>query len=326
MIILSSAEVARLLPMKQAIDLMEKTMIDVADGKATLPLRSALAVGGGNHFGIMPGVLSAGGIYGVKALSLFPGNPARGLSSHVGAMVLFDPETGAPSAVMNADAITAIRTAAASAAATRALARPDARKMAVIGTGEQAETHIRAIRLVRDITEVRIAGRNKGRAEAFVDRMRMELPGVELVACYSVFEATQRADIITTVTSSSVPVLKAAQVPPGCHVNAVGASVPSMQEIDSDIVLGADVFVDYLPSALAQARDIMDPLADGRMQSSHIKGEIGAVFAGRIAARSAPEAVTLYRSLGVAAQDLAAAAMALANARAEGQGVEVPLH
>ena len=154
----------------------------------------------------------------------------------------------------------------------------------------------------------------------------MELPGVELVACYSVFEATQRADIITTVTSSSVPVLKAAQVPPGCHVNAVGASVPSMQEIDSDIVLGADVFVDYLPSALAQARDIMDPLADGRMQSSHIKGEIGAVFAGRIAARSAPEAVTLYRSLGVAAQDLAAAAMALANARAEGQGVEVPLH
>jgi Predicted ornithine cyclodeaminase, mu-crystallin homolog len=156
--------------MKQAIDLMEKTMIDVADGKATLPPRSAIAVGGGNHFGIMPGVLSAGGVYGIKALSLFPGNPAKGLSSHVGAMVLFDPETGAPSAVMNADAITAIRTAAASAAATRALARDDARLMAVIGTGEQAETHIRAIRLVRQITEVRIAGRNKDRAKAFADR------------------------------------------------------------------------------------------------------------------------------------------------------------
>lgn len=326
MIVLSSAEVARLLPMKQAIDLMEKTMIDVADGKATLPLRSVLAVGGGNHFGIMPGVLSAGGVYGIKALSLFPGNPAKGLSSHIGAMVLFDPETGAPSAVMNADAITAIRTAAASAAATRVLARPDARMMAVIGTGEQAETHIRAIRLVREITEVRIAGRNKDRAKAFVDRMRKELPGVKLIACNSVSEATEGADIITTVTSSPVPVLMAAEVPPGCHVNAVGASVPSMQEIDSDVVLGADVFVDYLPSALAQARDIMAPLADGRMQSSHIKAEIGAVFAGRTLARSAPEAVTLYRSLGVAAQDLAAAAMVLANARAKGQGVEVTLH
>ena len=166
MITASAADVRHMLPMAKAIELVAQAMIAVSEGKANLPLRSAMEIDGVNRLGIMPGVL--GDIYGVKLISLFPGNPAKGLSSHIGAMVLFDPATGAPSAMVDADALTAIRTAAASAVATRALARADAKTLAIIGTGEQALSHIEAICAVRDIGEIRIAGRTPQRAQAFV--------------------------------------------------------------------------------------------------------------------------------------------------------------
>ncbi|MEY8842240.1 ornithine cyclodeaminase family protein [Cribrihabitans sp. XS_ASV171] len=297
-------EVRRLLPMDEAVEIVREAMISVARGKARLPLRSVMELEGNKKLGVMPGALTDPLVYGVKLLSLFPDNPARGLSSHTGTMILFDPETGAPALAVDADALTAIRTAAATAVATDALARSDARILAVIGTGEQAETHIEALRRVRDLSEIRIAGRTPDRARAFVTRLGDHLP---LRAAQSAREAVDGADIVCTVTSSSEVVLCGEWVQPGCHVNAVGASIPTMQEIDRETLMRAETFVDYRPSAFAQAREIIDALAEGAITEAHIRAEIGAVLDGTEKGRSGPEAITLYRSLGIAAQDLACA-------------------
>ncbi len=299
MITATAEDVRKRLPMTKAIELVSKAMLAVSEGKANLPLRTAMDIDGINRLGIMPGVLED--IYGVKLISLFPGNPAKGLSSHIGAMVLFDPETGAPSAMVDADALTAIRTAAASAVATRALARADAKTLAIIGTGEQALSHIEAIRAVRDIREVRIAGRRPERAQEFV---RALPSGMSATAYASAQEAVIGADIICTVTSSSMPVLLGEWVPKGAHVNAVGASVPTMQEIDQNLLLKSELFTDFRPSALAQASEIIDAISEGKMDEDHILGEIGEVLSGKMRGRRGPEAITLYRSLGIAAQDL----------------------
>ena len=303
----SASDVRRLLPMVKAIEVVEQTMIRVAEGKANLPLRTVMDIDGTNKLGVMPGVLRDPTLYGVKVLSLFPGNPAKGLSSHIGVVILFDAATGEPVVSMNADAITAIRTAAASAAATRALSRPDAQSLAIIGTGEQAETHIEAISSVRNITELRIAGRTLDRSSAFVAKIGRHYPNLTCRPCSSIKEAVTGAHIVCTVTSSSEVILQGGWLDAGCHVNAVGASVPSMQEIDVGLVLASDLYVDYKPSALAQARDIMTAISSGQMNEAHIRGEIGDVYRGHAPGRSGPEAITLYRSLGVAAQDLACA-------------------
>lgn len=307
MIPVSAANVAKLLPITKAIEIVEKTMIDVSNGKTDLPLRNILPVGGGNMLGIMPGVLHESGLYGVKLLSLFPANPAKGLSSHIGVVLLFDPETGIPSAAINADMLTAIRTSAASAAATRVLARKDATRMTVVGTGEQAQFHIRAIASVRDLKQVTVVGRSTGKGEEFAAAMALGFPEIAFAASDNVEQAVRDADIVCTVTSSAKVVLRGAWISAGTHVNAVGASIPSMQEIDSALIARAVAFVDYMPSALAQAKDVIDGLAQGVFEKAHLAGEIGALFAGRTMGRTSADEVTLYRSLGVAAQDLACA-------------------
>ena len=304
---LTAEDVRRLLPMADAIDCMEKTMIRVSQGKANLPLRSIMDIDGTNKFGIMPGAMSDPTIYGVKLLSLFPGNPAKGLSSHTGVVILFEPNTGEPSLAMNADAVTAIRTAAATAAATRALSRSNAATLAIIGTGEQAESHIEALALVRDLTEIRIVGRNRKRADAFVARVGKLYPHITLVAAADAPSAVQSADIVCTMTSSSQVILQGDWISRGTHVNAVGASIPSMQEIDEALLLKSELFVDYRPSALAQAREIIQAINTGLIDEQHIQAEIGEVYSGRASGRSNDQAITLCRSLGVAAQDLAAA-------------------
>jgi ornithine cyclodeaminase len=300
-------DIHRLLPMQDAIEVVQSVMIQVAEGKANLPLRSTMDIDGTNKLGIMPGALSDPTLYGVKLLSLFPGNPARGLSSHIGVVILFDAETGAPVVSMNADAITAIRTAAASAAATRALSRPNAHRLAIIGTGEQAETHIEALCLVRDISEIRIAGRSAERAKAFVDKVSAGYPGIRIQPANNVQDAVAGADIVCTVTSSPEVILRGSWIGPGTHVNAVGASVPTMQEIDQDLLLKSELFVDFRASALAQAREIITALDTKAMTQAHIRADIGDVYRGLANARSSDDAITLYRSLGIAAQDLACA-------------------
>lgn len=304
-------DVRRLLPMAEAIDCIEETMIRVSRGEANLPLRTIMDIDGTNKLGIMPGAMKLGDgegtLYGIKLLSLFPGNPARGLSSHIGTVILFDSQTGAPEIAMNADAVTAIRTAAASAAATRALANPDAKTLAIIGTGEQAESHLEALNLVRDFSEIRIAGRTPEKAQAFADRVAPSCPKQSLIAAADIRSAVAGADVVCTVTSSAEPVLFGDWIGPGTHVNAVGASIPTMQEIDETLLLKAELFTDYRPSALAQAREIITAIEAGKISRDHIRAEIGEVFSGSASGRSSRDAITLYRSLGVAAQDLAAA-------------------
>lgn len=324
MIILSHDDVADLLPMNQAIEAVEAIMKQVSRGTATLPLRSVTPVGGANRMGLMPGAISDPACFGVKMISLFPGNPARGLSSHRGAMVLFEAETGGAVAMMDASLLTAIRTAAASAVATRALARPDASHLAIIGTGEQAEHHLDAMMCVRGIRRLSVAGRSAEKTEAFAARAGDLYPDLEIGHGTDIEAAVAIADIICTVTSAPTPIVKGAWVAPGAHVNIVGSSIPTMREVDDEMVLRGDIWVDYLPSTLAQAGEIVDMIKAGTFSADQLQGEIGAHLSGEIPGRSRPEQITIYRSLGIAAQDLGAAHHVLTRAQAESRGHHVP--
>ncbi|MBK0328900.1 ornithine cyclodeaminase family protein [Rhodobacteraceae bacterium F11138] len=320
MIVLSNDDVARLLSMQDAIEAVQRAMITVSAGGAEIPLRSVMPVGGDNRMGIMPGALSDPACFGIKLISLFPGNTAKGLSSHRGAYILFEPETGAPVAMMDASLLTAIRTAAASGVATRALSRDTATRLAIIGNGEQAEHHLDAICAVRPVTQVHIAGRDAQRAAAFCDKARGKYPNLRFQSGDDVQSAVQTADIICTVTASPTPILHHRWLPDGCHVNVVGSSIPTMREVDDDLVLQNPIWVDYLPSTLAQAGEIVDLIAAGRYSPDRIRGEIGQVLAGKVEGRRDADQKTIYRSLGVAAQDLVAAELIARKAAEAGLG------
>lgn len=307
MIVLSNSDVAALLPMETAIEVVEKAMIAVSSGLANLPLRSIMDVGGENKMGIMPGSLSEPPCYGVKLLSLFPNNPAAGYSSHEGAMVLFEAEHGSAIAMMNAGLLTAIRTAAASAVATRALARDDASVLTVVGTGEQAEHHVRAMLAVRPVTELRVVGRRPEKASSFADAVAVRNPGLTISTGTDVRAAVRGADIVCTVTSSAEPILFGEWIGLGTHLNVVGASIPSKREIDEKMVAKAALYVDYRPSTFAQAGEVIGAIQSGLIAQDHVRGEIGDVVAGKVSGRTSPDQITLYRSLGIAAQDLACA-------------------
>lgn len=317
--ILTNADVAALLPMAEAVEVIDTTMRSVSRGAAELPLRHVVPVGGKNLMGVMSGALGEPACYGVKLVSLFPGNPAKGLSGHRGAVVLFEAETGGAVAMMDAGLLTAIRTAAASAVATRALARPDCARLTIVGTGEQAEHHLTAMRAVRPITHVHVVGRRADKAAAFAAHAAQEHPGLTITHGTEVQAGIKGADIVCTVTNSATPVLQGDWLEPGQHLNIVGASVASKREVDDAVIPRCEVFTDYLPSLLAQAGEVVEGLKAGVFAQGHLKGEIGAVLNGG-PGRSGPAAITLYRSLGIVAQDLAAAHHILTRAEAEGRG------
>jgi ornithine cyclodeaminase len=331
MIVLSDKEVGELLPMAEAIEMVASAMIAVSAGAANLPLRSVVDVGPPNFMGVMPGAFMPGNgqldaCFGVKLVSLFPNNPDAGFSSHQGAVVLFEPEHGSAIAMMNAGLLTAIRTAAASAVATRALAREDCTTLAMVGAGEQAEYHLDAMLAVRPgIKELRIAGRRRDKAEAFAAHAAARYPHLQITIADDVRTAVDGADIVCTVTSSAEPVLMGDWIGPGTHLNVVGASIPSKREIDEEMVARARLYVDYRPSTFAQAGEVIRAIESGRIARDHVLGEIGEVLAGKVAGRGAPDEITLYRSLGIAAQDLACASFCVSQARARGLGVEAPL-
>ncbi|MVA98028.1 ornithine cyclodeaminase family protein [Nitratireductor sp. CAU 1489] len=330
MIVLSNLNVAACLKMADAIEVVETAMKAVSAGQANLPLRSLVNVGGDNRMGVMPGALLPGvagqpACFGIKLLSLFPQNPDAGYSSHEGAYVLFEGEHGTAIAMMNAGLMTAIRTAAASAVATRALARPDARVLTIIGAGEQAEHHLEAMMCVRDISRVRVVGRRIRNRDAFIARARARYGEVAIEPADDVRTAVAGADIVCTVTSSPEPVLKGGWIDPGTHLNVAGASVPSSREVDEDMVARATLFVDYRASTFAQAGEVIAALESGRIARDHVRAEIGEVLAGAHGGRGADDEITLYRSLGVAAQDLAAAWYCMERARERGLGVTATL-
>ncbi len=325
MIVLSNSDIRQLLKMPDLIAVIEKVMQQVSAGDANLPLRNIVNVAGTNNLGIMPGVLGSPACYGVKLISLYPDNPKIGKSSHQGAMILFDSTDGTPIAFMDASLLTAMRTAAASAVATRILAREDAASLTLIGCGEQAEHHLEALLAVRDIRRLNIVGRVAEKAETFARWAAAHYPELEIHHGTDGETAVGNADIICSLTSAKTPVLMADWVHLGSHVNAVGASVAKFQEVETALVVRSNVFTDYLPSALAQAADIIDAIETRQINPDQDIREIGQVLSGQASGRVDDDEITLYRSLGVAAQDLPAAHLLFTRAQSQSVGQKVCL-
>lgn len=260
----------------------------------------------------MPGMLGRldGGdpVAGVKVITVMPGNHAHGEESHQGLVLLFEQERGRPLALLDATAVTAIRTAAASAVATRALAREDAGDLALLGSGTQARSHLEAMSAVRRLRRVRVWSRNPESARRFAE-MGSRGPGLTpeaIEAMPSAREAVEGADLICTVTAATEPVLQGDWIAPGAHVNAVGACTPRARELDGAAVARSRLFVDRRESALAEAGDFLLARSEGAVTDDHILGELGEVLEGRIPGRQSQEEITLFKSLGIAVEDLAA--------------------
>ena len=299
-------EVARRLTYEMCIPIVRHAMIAFSRGETKQLLRSIIPLSEGRLFGIMPGAMGPRAPFGAKLISIFPENFARGIQSHQGLVILFDPETGAPVCAVDAGEITAIRTAAASAVATDALARKDARRLALLGYGEQAETHARAIQKIRNLESIVVWGRSPHRAQAFSERMQAEL-NVPIAAAGVVREAVADADIICTVTSAAEPILKGAWVRPGTHLNLVGSSYDGPTEVDNDLVIRSRFIADSREGVLNQGAEFLRAKAAGLISNGHIVAEIGQVLAGEIEGRRSPEDITVYKSLGHVVQDLATA-------------------
>jgi ornithine cyclodeaminase len=306
-LVLSEHEVEALLPMERCIEIMADALAALARGEVHNPLRQAIrAPGAPGLLGLMPAW--RGGeraYYALKEVCVFPENPKRGLDTHIGAVILHSGETGEPLAFVNASAITAIRTAAVSAVATRLLAREDASVLAILGGGVQAKSHLAAIPLVRNIREIRTYSRSSGTAK-------------------SAEAAVRGADIIVTATSSRDPVLKREWVSPGAHINAVGSSIAAARELESGLVAAASLFVDRRESTVNESGDYLFALREGAIGGpEHIRAELGELLTGSAAGRRSPDEITLFKSLGLAIEDLAAAAFVYDAARAAGQGTWV---
>ena len=299
-------EVSRRLTYDVCIPIVRDAMIALSAGETMQHLRTILPLSEGRLFGIMPGALGPHAPFGAKLISVFHENFAKGIQSHQGLVLLFDPESGAPVCVVHAGEITAIRTAAASAAATDALARPEATRLAVLGYGEQASTHARAVSHVRKLESITVWGRDKTRAKAFAARTQSEL-GIPVTAAPDVASAVAEADIICTVSSAAEPILKGAWVKQGTHVNVVGSSHAIPIEIDDDLVVRARYIADSRASVLAAGAEFLHAKAAGLIDDTHITAEIGEVFSGKIQGRRTPEEITLYKSLGHVVQDLSTA-------------------
>jgi ornithine cyclodeaminase len=299
-------EVARRLTYERCIPIVRDAMIAFSHGETKQLLRSVLPLSEGRLFGVMPGAMGAQGPFGAKVISVFHENFAKGAQSHQGLVLLFDPNSGAPVCAVHAGEITAIRTAAASAVATDALARKDARRLCLLGYGEQAATHARAITKVRAVESIVVWGRSAERARAFAERMSAEL-GVSMAAAGDVREAVAKADMICTVTAASEPILKGEWVKPGTHVNVVGSGFAGPAEVDSELVVRSRFIVDSRESVLQQGAEFLRAKAAGLVGDDHIVAEIGQVLAGDVVGRRSAEEITVYKSLGHVVQDLASA-------------------
>jgi ornithine cyclodeaminase/alanine dehydrogenase-like protein (mu-crystallin family) len=304
--IIEREEIARRLTYEACIPLIREAMTSFSAGQTRQLLRSIIPLADGHLFGIMPGALGKAEAFGAKLISVYPENFSRGRQSHQGLVVLFEPETGEPVCVLHAGEITAIRTAAASAAATAALARPEARRLAILGYGEQAATHARAIVQVRNVEAVGVWGRSPQRAAAFCDRMEAELK-LHFTVAPDAQALVGDADIVCTVTASREPVLRGAWVKPGTHVNVVGSGVAGPVEIDTELVVRSRFIVDSREGVLAQGAEYLRARAEGAIDASHIVAEIGEVFAGKVPGRRSASEITIYKSLGHVVQDLACA-------------------
>jgi ornithine cyclodeaminase/alanine dehydrogenase-like protein (mu-crystallin family) len=324
-LVLSQAQVEALLPMAECVDAVAEALRALSAGEARLPLRTIVPLPDGSGlFGAMPAWLGRPETLGIKVITVFPGNEGSQLDSHQGAVLLFDTGDGRLLAVLDASAITAIRTAAASGVATRALAREGEADLALLGAGVQALTHLEAMRVARPLGRVRVWSRSAERAHAFV-RAAAERLGETVEAVGSAEDAVRGASLVCTVTSSREPVLRGEWLEPGAHVNAVGASQKTSRELDAEAVRRARLFVDRRESALAEAGDFLQARDEGAVGDEHIAAELGEVLLGSEPGRRSPWEITLFKSVGLAVEDLAAAGVVYRAAVASGIGTSLEL-
>lgn len=330
-LLVSHREVTALLPMGECIDAMAEAFIALARGDALLPLRQVIALPASrNLLAIMPGQLGAGApgrhraAVGAKVITVFPGNDATPFDSHLGVILLFESELGQLVAIIDASSVTAIRTAAVSGVATRLLANPGAGDLAILGAGVQAMTHLEAMRCVRPLRRVRAWSRSPERCARFADTARQKL-GLTVEVAPDAEACVRGADLVCTVTASREPVLRGRWLAEGVHVNAVGAALATTRELDTEAVARARVFVDRRESAMAEAGDILIPMAEGAFGPDHVRGDLGDVLTGAVAGREDAGAVTLFKSLGLAIEDLAAARLVYEKGVALGTGVWISL-
>lgn len=327
--ILTQDDVQQLLPMRDCIEVMASALASLAAGKAQMPLRTVMRIPeSADMFGVMPGYLGAPRTIGAKIITVFPGNHGTDRDSHQGAVLLFDDRTGTLSAVIDATAITTTRTAAVSAVATRLLARPNAESLAIIGAGVQAHAHLEAMLAVRPIARLSVWSRNRDHAASFA-RAAADRFHIAATVADTGRDAVRGADIVCTTTSASSPVLEGAWLEPGTHVNAVGACTPSARELDSEAVRRARLYVDRRDAALTEPGDILVPLRDGVITPDHVIAELGALLLPgadlATLGRKSDIDITLFKSLGLAVEDLAAARWVLDRAEREDVGTAVAL-
>jgi ornithine cyclodeaminase/alanine dehydrogenase-like protein (mu-crystallin family) len=321
-VVLSHTEVRELLPVSDCIEVMERALVDLTKGDVWHPLRTVMRPPQEpSLMGLMAAHRSAPKPdYGIKVVCIFPGNRARGLESHFGTVTLFDGDTGAPLAIVEAGAVTAIRTAAVSAVATRALARTDSTRLAILGAGIQSRAHLEALAAVRQFNSARIWGRTEAHARSVAEDANVPFP-VEVVS--SAREAVADADVVATTTSSPEPIVARECFAPGAHINAVGSSVATAREIDAATVATAALFADRRESFYAEAGDYL--LAADEIGPREVRAELGEVLTGAAEGRRDDEELTLFKSLGLAVEDLAAVEHLYRRATETGSGQRVEL-
>jgi len=312
--------------MKEAIESMKSAFKELSENRAIVPLRTHVTMNGpqpGNVL-VMPAYSPETARFGLKVITLFDNNPAINLPFIQAMVMVFDATTGSPLAIMEGTALTAIRSGAASGAATDLLARQDSRQVAIFGAGIQARTQLEAICAVRPIREARVFDQNPDRAAAFARETALEL-GISVTVAATSAQALDGADIICTATTSATPVFAHNEVAVGTHINAIGSYKPHMREIPAETVAQAYVVVDQLDAAWEEAGDLILPLQSGLIGTDHVRAELGEIVAGTKPGRPASYSVTFFKSVGIAIQDLAAASRVLANAEQLGLGTEVSL-
>ena len=317
--------VSELLPMDKAVAVMREALTMLAGGDVVMPLRTMMQLPGGERVvGLMPSYLGGIDAVGVKVIAAFPANFGSEYDTHQGVVLYFDTARGLLHAIVDATSITAIRTAAVSGLATDLLARPDAGDLALIGAGTQAHTHLRAMMAVRPVRRVRVFSVPAESAAAFAER-ESRLTGLAVEAVATAQEAVAGADLICTVTSATEPVLLGEWVSPGAHINAVGAYTPTTRELDSALVARTSLYADRRESLLGEAGEFLIPKAEGLIGDDHIVGEIGEVLTGRARARTSADEITLFKSLGIAVEDLAAAVAVYHAAADRGLGTWIDI-
>lgn len=299
-------QVLRRLSMAGCIGLMRTVLQDDAEGKSRQYLRTVTPLPGNNLLGFVPAYLGTGDYFGAKVITVFPGNHQAGLPSHQGSVLLFDAEHGALRFMADGDAITQIRTGAVSAVATDLLARPDAKRLALLGAGAQGRSHLEAMALVRRLTEVTVWDVRPENARRFAAEMA-EKAGCPIRACSCAEEAVRDADIICTLTPSPTPVLESSWVKPGAHINAVGACSATARELSSDLVARCLLYGDSIESVEKESGDYLIPLSEGVIQKGHLRGTIGQLLCGETTGRTSAQDVTLFDALGLAIEDVACA-------------------